>query len=92
MVKKVMLHKQMNVGVKKFIALSRKGEKVVASSDTRKGLANLLKKKPMGNYFILENPKVREAEVTSVKSTILKHWEKSKEAQKNLRKGYLAIF
>lgn len=63
--RKVLMHKTINVGVAKYIAISRKGDKLVAGANTRQGLAEKLKKK-RGSFFIIENPKVREAEVTRV--------------------------
>jgi len=92
MVKKVMIHRKHNVAVKRYIAISRKTDKVVAGSDTRKGLAKALKKKRVGNFFIIENAKVREANLINVKKATLEHWKKSEEAKRNLKKGYLHIF
>ena len=61
----VMFHKELNVGTKKYIAISRKGEKIVAAANTRKALATKLLKR-RGDFFIIENPKVREANIMKI--------------------------
>ncbi len=53
-------------GGKRYIAIGRDSEKMIAASDTRSGLANLLRQKRVKDVFILENPKVRQAHMMKV--------------------------
>jgi hypothetical protein len=66
MPRKVLISRTHNVAVKRYIAISRKSEKIVAGSDTRQGLADLLKKKRVRDVFIIEKPKVREATIMNI--------------------------
>ena len=91
MVKVVLIHKNLNVGVKKFIVISRKTDKIIGAANSQKALEKLLKGKPIGSYFILEKPKVREASIMSQKAATVKHWKKSREAKKNLSRQYKKI-
>ena len=63
--KAVMFSKTLNQGSKRYMAVTGgKRPQVIASSDSRKGLADLLKKKKSTTYYVLENPKVRGVTVT----------------------------
>lgn len=64
--KKVMIHKTRHVGFKKFLAISQKGERVVAGANTMKEVAAALRNKK-GSFYIVERPKaVRSAIVTAI--------------------------